>query len=117
MPAPEETSIVLQFQDGQPELTLDAIDVDRIVLAVNEKDIPEDSSFEEEFAKVFRRKYNRKLSRSAVMLLCRIKMEKLELVKKNLFMQDGQSDSSEQDISSPNETSNSSVTSNQPSEQ
>jgi hypothetical protein len=108
MPTAEETKIEMHFKDGQPPLTIDAVDVDRVIHRVQESDIPEDSSFERVFAGIFRRIYNRNLSPANVLLLCQIKADLIEKVKKNLYMREEQSDTSEQDTSSQNETSSSS---------
>ena len=108
MPTAEETTIELRFKDGQPPLTIDAVDVDRVIHQVHESDIPEDSSFERVFAGIFRRTYNRNLSPANVLLLCQIKSDLLDKVKKNLYLREEPSGTSEQETASQNETSSSS---------
>lgn len=117
MPSEEETRIVLNFADGQPTLTIDAIEVDEILGEIHSKALPEDISLEERFIEIFKKKHRRKLSKAGVTLLCTIKRDMLEKVKKNLFQQDAQSGSSDSEANSQNETSDSSPTSNDHSEQ
>jgi hypothetical protein len=85
LPSEKETEINLNFKDGQEPITIDALDVDSIILSIGE--VPEDTTFESEFARYFFQKYGRRLSKVAVRWLCQIKAEVFAEIKKNLYQQ------------------------------
>lgn len=108
LPTEDETRIVVNFSDGQESISVDAVDIDNIVLEVRKNDIPEDSSFEAQFARMFYAKYNRRIGPTAANFLCQVKYKIFEKVKKNLFVPDAPSDTTEQEPTSQTETSDSS---------
>jgi hypothetical protein len=108
LPSEDETRIVVNFSDGQESVTVDAVDIDNIVLEVRKKPIPEDSSFEAQFAQQFYARYNRRIGPTAANFLCQVKYKVFEKVKKNLFVPDEPSDTSEQEPVSQTATSDSS---------
>lgn len=116
LPTEDETRIDLSFRDGQPPVSLDAIDVDDIVRVVRTNKIPEDSSFEKEFAKEFYQRYQRRLSPMAVTMLCEAKSEAILSVKKNSSEQVAPSGSSEPEPDLPIESYSSSKVSKKSSE-
>jgi len=105
MPSEEETKINLVFADNQPPLTIDAIEVDNVLATLHSKELPEDISFDEAFIELFQKTYKRKLSKTGVSMLCRVKLEMLEKVKKNLYQPDEPSVSSVPETNSQNATS------------
>lgn len=117
LPSEDETSVNVQFKDGQPPLKLDVTDIDNIVLTVRSGKVPEDSSFEAEFAKEFFQRYQRRVSHSSVSFLCQLKYNVLETVKKNLFEQPEPSGTTEPAAVSPKENLPSSSMSKKSSEQ
>lgn len=117
LPSEEETSLEIKFKDGQKPITLDVTDIDNIVITVRSGKIPEDSSFEAEFAQEFYQRYQRRISHSSVSFLCQQKHLILHSVKKNLFEQPEQSGTTEQAEVSPKENLPSSKVSKKSSEQ
>ena len=107
MPPPKETEIELQFADGQDPLTLDAMDVDNLVKDVWQNKVPEDSTFEAEFVRLFRQKYHRNLSRTGANMLVQYRARLIDAVKKKLFPLVEPSVTLEPEPISQNENSNS----------
>jgi len=111
LPSCEETRIDIEFADGQESLVLDATDLDNLVKDVWTNKIPEDSTFEHEYARLFKQKYHRVISRTAANLLVGKRRDVLESVKKKLYQPVEPSDTSEPEPISPTENSDSSPTS------
>lgn len=94
LPTVEETQIELIFPDSQEPFIIDAMDIQSMVSKIFEDKIPEDSSFEEEFVRMFKQKYNRVISKTAANMLYQAKEVMLNKVKKNLFEREKQFDTS-----------------------
>jgi len=110
LPTVEETQIELIFPDSQEPFIIDAMDIQSMVSKIFEDKIPEDSSFEEEFVRMFKQKYNRVISKTAANMLYQAKEVMLNKVKKNLFEREKQFDTSVAPEILPTEKSDSSNT-------
>lgn len=125
IPSVEETAIHLEFKDGQKPLDIDAIDVDGIIMEIRSRPsmngmdngVPEGSTFEKEFVALFFQRYQRRISRTVANLLCNVKAEIIQGLKKNWYEQQEQSASTTQEQSSPTENSDSSNMSKKSSKQ
>ena len=96
LPSEEETTINVNFSDGQEPITIDAIDIDLMYGTVLTNPIPEGSTVEHELTYLFKQRFKRKISRAAMVKLWELSDELLRAVKKKLLKLPAQSDTMEQ---------------------
>lgn len=84
LPSEDDTAITVQFADKQEPITVDALDVDDMIAAI-QGNVPEDSDFGTEFRILFKHKFNRHLGKTAVNMLCGVKSNIMDKAKKKLY--------------------------------
>lgn len=94
LPTEDETAITLNFRDGQPPITVDAIDIEIIVRDIQANNIPEDTTLGHMLVDAFNAAFNRKMSRNAAIQLWNAAYTMLVSVKKKLHEEESQSDTS-----------------------
>ncbi len=104
LPSEEDTSINIVFPDKQEPLKVDAVDIEILARAVQAMNIPEDSSFGEELARLFKKKYSRTITRAAAIHLWNAAHQLMEETQKKLYLGPELSNTSEEEETSQAES-------------
>lgn len=83
LPSEDETTLNVHFPDGQESILIDCVDLETLVLQAQK--CPEDTTIGDELARLFKQKYDRKVSKHAVLQLWNLAYDTLESVKKKLL--------------------------------
>ena len=95
LPSEDETTIKINFPDGQESIEIDAIDIEVIVRDIQSRGVPEDTTLGHLLALAFAKEFNRKFSRNAAIQLWNAAYNILVAVKKKLHGEVPTSDSSD----------------------